>query len=151
MKRIILSLTLPFLFMTNAHADTPACTWINEYQQMGWQVHSPSEFNQIEQQLNFRLQNGLADGSIINDISGPVLTKNTVNQQEMELAGFMFDDLRTSRDEMFGDIAVIEDPNNNFQRVELRWYENSVRHIVFNSQVLTCFTELPPPVDNSVF
>ena len=125
------------------------CYLQDQYEAMGWIVHPATEFTKFEHQVDERLKAGLQNQSILVDISGPIVTKNTVNQQETEFMAYMFDDLATNKDEMFGDIAVVEDEQN--QRVELRWYQDGFRQIVFNPLVLTCITEPAPVADNSVF
>ncbi len=147
---IFASVCLLFISQLTFAGSAKVCHLTDSYLSQGWLVHSPAEFKQIESQVTARLRAGLDNGSIVDDISGPIRTSNTLDGQEIGLEAYMFDDLGTDRDLMYGDIALIEYPEKNNQRVEIRWFDGHSRHIVFDESVLTCFSDIPPYVDNSV-
>lgn len=151
MKNILISLLVTFTTSTCLASLNRNCSLFGLYEREGWVIHSSSEFDKIEQKIDATLRKGLESGKIVFDMSGPIVTSDTVDGGEILLAGFLFDDLSTPQEEMYGDIALVEAPSKNNIRAEIRWYETGKRHIVFNSRILTCFSEVPPFSDNSVF
>lgn len=150
---IKVSIILYSLFILTFSAiaeEMKPCRFTDLYKADGWVIHDPANFQKVEAEISSKLKKGLEDGSIIIDISGPLLTKDTVDGQEVLLAGYLFDALSTDRDTMFGDIALIEHPSKDNQRVEIRWFDGKKRNIIINPNVLTCFSEIPPFAENSV-
>lgn len=148
MKTTLLGFLLFLPFQIQA---LPLCSYEQSFKADGWIVHSSDQFHQMEIELNKRLELGLNNHSLVYDMSGSVWTRDTVDHQEIELHVTVFDDLNTSRDLMYGDLAIVENAENNNQRVELRWFDGKKRHIIFNKEILTCFADGPPIVENSVF
>lgn len=147
-KLLIVALTL---CSANLFAGTTEryCRHINAYKNDGWTIHTPSNFDLLEKKISTLVEEGKAAGHIVDDISGPILTADTPDGTEILLAAVMFDDLRTDRDEMFGDYAIIYTDDGS-DVAEVRWYDGKVRNVVYNPEVLTCISEEPPFVSNSV-
>lgn len=150
-NKIFIVMTLITLTLTSAHAEgMKPCRFTDLYKAGGWVIHNPANFKKIESEISAKLKSGLEDGSIVIDISGPIMTRDTVGDQEVLLGGYMFDALATDRDTMYGDIALIEFPERNNERVEIRWFDGKKRNIIINSDILTCFSDIPPFAENSV-
>lgn len=126
-----------------------SCKLTSLYQAYGWVVHDANSFQNIAQDVTKRLERGLNDQSIVKDISGPMAGTDTPDGQVLELMGYMYDDLKTPHDLMYGDIALIKKANDN-TLVEIRWFDGKARNIVLNPTFLKCFTEVPPIAENSV-
>lgn len=146
---------LGFCFFSTAslgatRTEQGVCRLTGLYMNHGWVIHNPADFKSIEKTVTQRIQTGLESGTIIVDTSGMIGTDSTVEGNAIALMGYMFDDLTTSQDTMYGDLALIEWPERNNVRAEIRWFDGKNRNIVFNPDILTCFTESPPFVDNSV-
>jgi hypothetical protein len=127
------------------------CRYENAYIGDGWNVINSSEFKKHEIVFFKTLNKGLEDGSIVADISGPILTNDTVTGEEMLFDGIMWDNLKTDRDIMYGDYAIVVNPNDQTEVAELRWFDGAKRNIVYNPSILKCQSEAPPYVSNSVF
>lgn len=148
--RLILILNVIGLFVTNSVFALDNCSLAFSYKSKGWIVHNSSEFTIIEKNVLYRLNKGLAENSIVLDLSGLIITHQTPSGEPVVLQATMYDDLMTAKDEMYGDIAILEVQYQPGVRAEIRWYERERKHIVFNSDILTCLSEAPPFADNSV-
>lgn len=126
------------------------CVYSSSYENTGWIIHDPQSFEQHAKNVKNLIKKGLDDGSVIFDISGPILADQTIDGQELLLDAMMFDNLKTDRDDMYGDFAILEVVNELRDLVEVRWYDGMKRNIVVNPKFLRCFSEGAPYVDNSV-
>ncbi|MGE3608295.1 MAG: hypothetical protein AB7I27_01810 [Bacteriovoracaceae bacterium] len=149
-KVLIIFFSFILLSLSVLAEDMKSCRFTETYKADGWVIHDPANFKKVEQEISGKLKKGLMNGSIVIDISGPLTTQDTVDKQEVLLAGYLFDDLRTDRDTMYGDIALVEHPEKNNQRVEIRWFDGKKRNIIINPNILTCFSEIAPVALNSV-
>ncbi len=145
--KLILMLALLILSQT----AQSYCRYENAYIGDGWNVISSSEFKKYEIEFFKTLNKGLEDGTIVADINGPILTDDTVTGEEILFDGVMWDNLKTDRDVMFGDYAIVVNPDDQNDVAELRWFDGEKRNIVYNPNILTCQSEAPPYVSNSVF
>lgn len=145
MKKIFLSLI--FLSFT-VFADD--CTYTNSFSQSGWKIHDSKNFGKYANFVKTTIKNGLDDKSVVFDLSGPIMTRSTVDGLPILLDAMMFDNLKTPQDEMYGDYAFLEIVNDTRDLVEVRWYNGKERNIVFNPKFLKCMSEAAPYVDNAV-
>lgn len=126
------------------------CVYSKSFENTGWIIHNPQTFEQHSINVKNLIKNGLDDGSVVFDISGPILADQTIDGQELLLDAMMFDNLKTNRDDMYGDFAILEVANESRGLAEVRWYDGKQRNIVINPKFLKCFSEGAPYVDNSV-
>ena len=126
------------------------CVYSKSFENTGWIIHDPQTFEQHSINVKNLIKNGLDDGSVVFDISGPILADQTIDGQELLLDAMMFDNLKTNRDDMYGDFAILEVANESRSLAEVRWYDGKQRNIVINPKFLKCFSEGAPYVDNSV-
>lgn len=126
------------------------CVYSKSFENTGWIIHDPQTFEQHSINVKNLIKNGLDDGSVVFDISGPILADQTIDGQELLLDAMMFDNLKTNRDDMYGDFAILEVANESRGLAEVRWYDGKQRNIVINPKFLKCFSEGAPYVDNSV-
>lgn len=129
---------------------TQACRHQAQYEALGWNVIPSSQFESAAQFVKESIKSGLKLGTVIFDISGPILTDQTVDHQELLLDAMMFDNLKTDRDIMFGDFAILETSDSDRHLVEVRWFDGMKRNIVINPAFLECMSESAPLVENSV-
>lgn len=132
-----------------AAAAASACVYGETYLASGWKVHDPSEFEKVVGEIKSKIRSGLETGTVRFDMSGPILTTQTIDGREMLLDGMMFDNLETPRDEMFGDFAILESVDSR-NAVEVRWYDGQRRNIIVNPKFLRCMSESAPYAENSV-
>lgn len=126
------------------------CQYTESYLSTGWTIHDPSTFFTHANFVKNTIKTGLNDETVVFDISGPILTDDTVDGGEILLDAMMFDNLKTPNDEMFGDYAILESVGSTRELVEVRWYDGNTRNIVFNPKFIKCMSEAAPYVDNSV-
>lgn len=148
--KIFFMLNILFLgFQPSAFASNN-CSLSHIYKSKGWIVHDSSEFLRIEKNVLQHLKEGLEKNSIVYDLSGLIITNQTPNGEHEILNATMYDDLETVKDEMYGDIALLELHNQPGVIAEIRWYVGGFKQVVFNSNFLTCISEAPPFAENSV-
>lgn len=126
------------------------CKYSQSYADSGWKIHPAQTFNEHAKNVLNLIKNGLENGSVVFDISGPILTDQTINSSELLLDAMMFDNLQTPQDQMYGDYAILETTDSSRQLVEVRWYDGVQRNIAINPNFLKCQSEGAPYVDNSV-
>lgn len=118
---------------------------------MGFVEHPTSEFDKLAQDLYLKV--------IYDSIDFKLDLKNTETVPEIgrniELESW--DDQRTDTLEMYGDVIFIRDPNAK-QLIEIRWYENGVKHFSVNTNIKhpiegvpTCAMPYYPFVTNALF
>lgn len=148
--KLFFVLNVLFWGFTHSAFASNNCSMSHSYKSKGWRVHDSSEFLKIEKNVLQRLKEGLEKKSIVYDLSGLIITNQTPSGEPAVLSATMYDDLMTATDQMYGDIALLEIQNQPGVIVEIRWYEDGLKQIVFNSRFLTCISEAPPFAENSV-
>ena len=153
MKALLLfSLALGFLAAQATqvtHKELKNCRYYNGFIHTGWVVHDPATFDTFNKQIVSAVKSGVDSGEIHFDMSGPILTNETINGQELLLDAISWDAKTTPQMTMFGDYAFIENATNH-EMVELRWYDGNKRNVVINPKFLRCMSESAPYVENSV-
>lgn len=144
------SVIIFFLFTSLSAANANFCSDKATYMNSDWVIHNPSSFDTHLKHVQERISHGVNEGSVIFDTSGPVVANHTMSGKSLILNAQMYDDLQTPQHEMYGDLATLETLESPKQFVEVRWYEQGQRHIVFNPDFLTCVTSPAPMVVNSV-
>ena len=139
-------LLFSFLTFNSAYA----CAYLAQYEALGWNVLPSSQFDSFAKKVKETIKSGLDQGTVVFDISGPILTDQTLDGTELLLDAMMFDNLKTDSLEMYGDYAILETADSNHDLVEVRWYDGKRRNIVINPAFLKCMSESAPMVDNSV-
>lgn len=147
----MLKITTSFLFLLFTYSNVAlACKYQSQYEALGWNVLPASQFESAAKFVKNAIKSGLDQGTVVFDISGPILTNQTIDGTELLLDAMMFDNLKTDRDIMYGDYAIIETADSNHDLVEVRWYDGKKRNIVTNPAFLKCMSEGAPWVENSV-
>jgi len=134
------------LYVTNASA----CKYQAQYESLGWNIVPADQFDSVAKYVKETIKSGLNQGTVVFDISGPILTDQTNDHTELLLDAMMFDNLETDRDIMYGDYANIETADSNHHLVEVRWFDGDKRNIAINPKFLSCMSEAAPLVENSV-
>jgi hypothetical protein len=154
MKTLILLVTLlasSFAFSeSQLNFGLEECSNYSGYVNTGWKIHSPSKFNKLERKFSKSLKRGLADGSIIDDMTGTIRTTDTLSNNALILRATSWDALNTPQNLMYGDYAAYAIFGNETTLAEIRWFDGKNRNIVINPTLLKCFSEGAPLVDNSV-
>lgn len=142
---------MALLYSQFGYSNNSFCHLENSYLNADWNIHNASEFKDLSKQIIQELNEGLHSGQYIFDLSGEIITTNTVDQKEIPLVAIMWDNLKTDTFIMFGDIAILyAELNQQKIPVEIRWFDGQQRNIVYNPEILTCFSEEPPHAINSV-
>ena len=148
MKKLISILFVSmFSFAAQAQLD---CEHAESFIQSGWQVHDSSSFSAKAKMVKKLVEKGMRDGSVIEDLSGPIRTSQTVTNLRVLLKAETFDDLNTAQNEMFGDYGIMTLDDGSNTVVEVRWYDGVKRHVVFNGKYMRCMMSSAPLADNSV-
>lgn len=148
MKLLILLVLLPLSSFASTNQE---CVNTDNYRTSGWVVHKSTNFKKIHKALQKKIQLGLEQGTLVDDLQGVIRTSQTVNGSSIYMDVRTYDSLETPKEEMFGDIATLKNFFVPTQILELRWYENQKKHIVFNANYLNCVSTIVPMADNSVF
>lgn len=147
----MLKTTTSFLFLILTYVSTAhACKYQAQYEALGWNVVPASQFDSASKFVKDTIKSGLDQGTVVFDISGPILTNQTNDSSELLLDAMMFDNLKTDRDIMYGDYAIIETADSNRHLVEVRWFDGQKRNVAINPAFLKCMSEGAPWVENSV-
>lgn len=142
MLKVLVTMFAIILFSNSAFSRV--CTANNFFEEDGWDTHTQHNFAAVSKNVmdyyEKNKQNFVADLDL------------TFYSEELGASvGFKsFDDVRTSRDEMFGDLVLITAPNSE-ELMEIRWYVDNVKHIIYNHSIEECASELIPEVDNTLF
>lgn len=126
------------------------CPTYNSYLNSGWTIHDPSGFKKIEKSIVSIVYKGRQNGDLIFDMSGPIKARHTSDGGPLILLAKSWDDMKTEKDLMFGDYAILRIANDENEIAELRWFDGKNRNIVFNPKFLSCFSENAPFASNSV-
>lgn len=146
----MLKITSLFFLFISYSIEAQACKYQGQYEALGWNVLPSSEFESAARMVKDKIKSGLDEGTVVFDISGPILTDQTLDHSELLLDAMMFDNLNTDRDVMYGDYAILETADSAHHLVEVRWYDGKKRNIVINPAFLKCMSEAAPWVENSV-
>lgn len=98
----------------------------------GFIIHPSNEFSQLEEALQNRMEHDQHDsnGDFNYHFAGQGSLQSVGNSNIFQY--LIIDDVRTPESIMYGDAVYLRDqPYPNGQKVEIRWYENNLKHIVF--------------------
>jgi hypothetical protein len=127
-----------------------ACQNDANYTKNGWVVSYPEDFDSYVHYFNIDLNDGLLNGYFIPDLEGTLVTSHSTIQGRVYMNVRSWDDTETSKNEMFGDIAMFRNSQNLSQVLELRWYSEGVRYIFVNKKYMDCVSIAAPLADNVV-
>lgn len=147
MKKITLVLLI-LISSLSIYAST--CANDLQYKKNGWVVTYPEDFDTYVKHFNLDLNDGLANGYFIPDLEGIIATRHSKIQSRLYMNVRTWDDTETSTLEMFGDIAMFRNNSNLDQVLEIRWYNEGVRHVFVNKKYLDCVSTSAPIAVNAI-
>ena len=126
------------------------CQTDASYSKQEWKITYPNNFNSIYKDLQRDLSQGIMNKEITKDLDGTIVTsQGYLNRIYMHTRSW--DTLSTPQKEMFGDIAIFTNRLNEDEILEIRWFENGVKHIAVNSKYLECVSISAPFPENTIF
>lgn len=142
MLKVFVVLVSVFLFSNIASARL--CIANNFFEEDGWDTHTRQDFAAVSKNVmayyEQNKQNFVSD-----------LELEFYSEEHEAMVGLKsFDDLRTSNDEMLGDLVLITAPKTG-ELMEVRWYADKIKHIIYNHSLQECASELIPDVENAIF
>jgi nucleoside diphosphate kinase len=109
----------------------------------GFEIHNSEMFEEKTKEIINWYENNMDTFST--DLNGKVWST--------ELNGFVhiktFDNSMTPQSEMFGDIMFVTELFSG-ELVEMRWYKNSKKNIIYNSSIQSCATNVVPYAVNAL-
>ena len=142
MLKILTSL-FAFLLFSNV-ALSAVCTTDNFFTEEGWDTHSNQDFAAISK--NVLAYYELNKKDFVDDV-----TESYYSEELDQLVDFQsYDDLRTPDREMFGDIVVLKKQATG-ELLEIRWYADQTKHIIYNHALQECAQDLIPDAINTLF
>ncbi|RPJ74853.1 MAG: hypothetical protein EHM20_09920 [Alphaproteobacteria bacterium] len=151
MKLQILSLLATLVISANTFASN--CSNEILYKNAGWVIHEPSEFEVIYKKVNTKIETGMNAQTLDYDVYAIYNFEHGTSLEKPDFIAEMnsWDDFSTSKDEMWGDIAIYTNHDHNSVPLEIHWYENGQRHIVINPLEVECINMPPTATVNSVY
>ncbi len=151
MKLQILSLLATLMLSTSSFASN--CSNEILYKNAGWVIHEPTEFTEIFNIINAKIETGMKAQTLDYDIYAIYSFENGTSAERPNFIAEMntWDDFSTNKDEMWGDIAIYTNFDHNSAPVEIHWYENGQKHIVTNPLEVECINMPPTATINSVY
>jgi hypothetical protein len=143
-------LVLPLFILISLSVQANICDLNNSYSQRGWVLHDSSEFSEHLKRVQEVINEGLEDGLIEEDLNGVIATNRTIDGSRIYVKTISWDDLKTERDLMYGDMAIFRDHFNTANILEVRWFDGSKKHVVYNDEFLNCISIIPPYAENSI-
>ena len=142
MIKILISLFAISLFANVAFSQV--CTTNNFFEAEGWDTHTGQDFAAVSN--NVLAYYELNKKDFVDDI-----TESYYSEALDALVDFQsYDDLRTPDREMFGDIVVLKKQETG-ELLEVRWYADQTKHIIYNHALQECAQDLIPDADNTLF
>lgn len=142
MIKVLISLFALSLFSSVAYAQL--CTTNNFFEDEGWDTHAGQDFDAVSK--NVLAYYELNKKDFVDDV-----TEVYYSEALETLIDFQsFDDLRTPDREMFGDIVVLKKQETG-ELLEVRWYADETKHIIYNHALQECAQDLIPVADNTLF
>lgn len=139
-----------FTFLTG-HLNASDCELNNIYTQKGWRVHDVAEFDKYLNFYTFYIKQGINSGQIVQDLTGNMVTNNTLDRRDMLMRVVSWDNLLSDKALMYGDYVIFKSQSEEQLFLELRWFDGVIRHIVYNGNVLACVSIIPPTATNTIF
>lgn len=147
MKKIALAF---IVLISSLSISASTCVNDSIYKKNGWVVTYPDDFDTYVKYFNIDLNDGLMNGYFIPDLEGTIATSYSSIQSRVYMNVRTWDDTETSAREMFGDIAMFRNNANLEQVLEIRWYNEGVRHVFVNKQFLNCVSISAPVATNAI-
>lgn len=140
MKSLILSL----LLITNI-AYSKVCTTDNFFEAADWDMHIDQDFREVSTSVlnNYEENKQYFVAGIEFDFFSSELNA-TMHFKT-------FDDLRTPKEEMNGDLALVTNPRTG-ELMEMRWYDTEgYKNIIYDEKLERCSSAIFPISENSLF
>jgi hypothetical protein len=144
------ALIFPFLFLLCLCVQAEICDLNNSYIQRGWVIHESSEFSHHLSRVQELIESGLGDGSFEEDLNGVLSTNRTIDGSRIYVRTISWDNLDTDRAIMYGDVAIFTDHFSQGHYLEVRWFDGTRKHVVYNNQYLSCISIIPSFADNTI-
>lgn len=170
MQLLKLSLSLVCLLSTPLALSDTLCPSDQALRNAQFKIHPSETFDQLADTIVNDFLN--AGDSYIYDTAGPIRSVYSDNK-EASLVLFSYDDITTPRDTQFGDIVLVLEhdpqgqskmgdlrkvssytPNTDASQgrlVEVRWWDQGVRQVVYNKRQINCATHSLPMAENALF
>ena len=141
--KIIMSLVVFTLLSSSAFARRTYCP-DETMQRIGFTVYPTQDFSKYEKKVMRWLERSSKDFEM--EMSSKIWSH--VSKSWIEV--FSYDNIKSPSMEMLGDVFIIRDLDTQ-EIVEVRWYENSTKKLVYNQDYQRCSTDLIPIVENALF
>lgn len=113
------------------HLSFAAC-YDHELRNAGYVIHPQDQFDKLDEALTKKMQNDETDsnGNLNYAFAGQGSIQQLGNPGIFQY--LVIDDERTPKNEMYGDVVYLRDqPYPKGQDVEIRWYDNGIKNIVY--------------------
>ena len=138
------------VFITSQTLFASECKLIGAYEELGWKVHSPHDFNYYLKKVKQNVKSGLEQGELVLDLEGTLSSTRTVDHRRIYMGILSWDSLLTRNEVMYGDFAIFQNKFEPYEYLEVRWFESGKKHVVYNDKSLNCISIIPPFSDNSI-
>lgn len=142
MYKIIISLF--FALSISRVAFSEVCISNNFFEGEGWNTHENEDFSAVSKKVLAQYENNKK--YFVADLE----TLFYSEELETEVNFKSLDDLRTPDREMYGDLIVLTLPSTG-ELLEVRWYADETKHIIYNHKLQRCAADLIPLADNTLF
>ena len=112
--------------------------------QAGWVIHPTGDFRTIAGKVEKWFTS--EPKNFVDDLSGTIYS--SVASKLVTITSF--DYLPTPQGEMFGDVAFFTDFRSG-ELIEVRWYDQGKRHVVYDKSQTPCATNSIPMAENALF
>ncbi len=148
MKTLLLLMVL--LGCANAYSSED-CPYEKIFREHGWVVHCEDDFDQIVKEKLAEFIPEIGKDLIFDDSESYI--SDFSHDYYMIMWIVIWDRISTTKDEMWGDVAVSKTCPHTGEYTELRWYdpETKKKHIVFNPKHARCLTTKIPLAYNTIF
>jgi len=137
--KLILTLCLCLASLTAAAAAN--CPTDSSFKQNGWTVSTDFKANYSALVEKLKLENNFFEFEVSQKFFSSVAKK------WVEMTSY--DDTRTPRSTMFGDLVIITSLSG--EAVEVRWFDGNTKKLAYNKKLSPCSTHLIPFAENSLY
>ena len=121
-----------------------ACRSTSSLEKGNWKIHSSSRFQELSSEVVEKFQANQQQ------YQRNMQTRLYSRNARRPILVSSFDNHLTPKDQMFGDVLFIEDLNTG-DLIEIRWFADGRRQLVFNSEAQPCPANWIPWTANSLY
>lgn len=141
MIKVVISLFAICLFSNVAFSQV--CPSNNFFEAEGWDTHTGQDFAAVSKNVLAYFER--SKEYLVDD-----LDVTYYSEEHDALVNFKsVDDLRSPDRIMFGDLVTVKTQTGEL--LEIRWYADDVKHIIYDKKLQNCAQDLIPDADNTLF